>query len=302
MSETALDICSTSSSCSSSCGSTVGLSKKGREWSARSYSSYCGYSPFQRNLRGPLSSATTSARRSQTGYLVRVLSHLVPLRHVNYVLFERPSLICLSVGFLSLILNLAALPPSPTRLSPTQAPLVAPMLPMAGLIMHQHVPIALFRSHLPTLADTMLRFSHCISTYSNGALNPPRIVASTTYSRGNVSVAGVGVETVVPPLPTPPAVYSIICLRQTTEKVRSPSTHGARTHASDSQLNINSSPNHFHQHHCECCCDFHPSGVTRLLLWPRSCSSSCSHHNSALTTNRHPPVRYLTIDRSMGMK
>jgi len=38
-----------------------------------------------------------------------------------------------------------------------------------------------------------------ISTYSNGALNPPRIVAS--------AVAGVGVETVVPPLPTPPAVY-----------------------------------------------------------------------------------------------
>ena len=52
--------------------------------------------------------ATTSVRCSQAGYLVSTLSHLVPLRHV---LFERPSLICLSVGFLSLILNLIVLPP-----------------------------------------------------------------------------------------------------------------------------------------------------------------------------------------------
>ncbi len=36
----------------------------------------------------------------QTGYLVRILSHLVQLRHV---LFECPSLICLSVCCLSLI-------------------------------------------------------------------------------------------------------------------------------------------------------------------------------------------------------
>src|SRR5258706_2135748 len=45
-----------------------------------------------------------------------------------------------------------------------------------------------------------------------------------------------------------------------------------------------------------------PSGVTsRPLSWPCSCSSSCSHHNSTLTANRHPPVHYLTIDRSMGI-
>ena len=67
------------------------------------------------------------------------------------------------------------------------------------------------------------------SKYSNGALNPPRIVASATHSRGPVPVAGVGVETVVRPLPTPVAVYSIICLRQTSEKGRLLSTYGTRT-------------------------------------------------------------------------
>jgi len=35
---------------------------------------------------------------------------------------ERPSLTCLSVGFLSLTPNLIALPPSPTSPPPTQAP------------------------------------------------------------------------------------------------------------------------------------------------------------------------------------
>ena len=97
--------------------------------------------------------------------------------------FERPSLICLSVGFLSLIHDLIASPLSPTSPSPTEAPLVAPMLPMAGLIIHRHVLIGLFRFHLPTLADTTLRFSHYISTYSNGALNPLCVVASATNPR-----------------------------------------------------------------------------------------------------------------------
>ena len=174
-----------------------------------------------------------------------ILSHLVLLRQV---LFECPSLICLFLGFLSLILNLIALPPSPTSPSPTQAPLVAPVLPMAGLIMHRNVLIALLRFHLHTLADTILCFSQYISTYSNGALNPPRVVAS--------AVASVGVETVVPPLPTLPAVYPIIYLRPAIEKHRSPNMYGAHAHASNTQRNSNSNsnsnPNHFHQHHCEC--------------------------------------------------
>src|SRR5258706_2578720 len=105
------------------------------------------------------------------------------------------------------------------------------MLPIAGLIMHRHV----LRFHLPTLADTILR-SHCISTYSNGALNPPRIVAS--------AVGGVGVETVVPPLPTPPAVYSIIRLRRAAEKHKAPHMYRARAHARQSPTHNNSQPPH----------------------------------------------------------
>ena len=173
---------------------------------------------------------------------------MAPLCHVSYVLFEHPSLICLSVGYL------IAPPPSPTSPSPTQAPLVTPMLPMAGLVMHRHVLIALFRFHLPTLADTILRFSHCISTYSNGALNPPRIVASATHSRGHVSVTGVGIEPSSPlsqhrPLST---VYVERQERQITEHVRRPRTYQQLAAQQHQQ------PNHFHQHYCECCCDFHP--------------------------------------------
>ncbi len=51
--------------------------------------------------------------------------------------------------FLSVILNLIALSSSQTSPSPTQTPLVAPMLLMAGLVMHRHVLIALFRSTCP---------------------------------------------------------------------------------------------------------------------------------------------------------
>ena len=81
----------------------------------------------------------------------------------------------------------------------------------------------------------------------NGALNPPCIVAS--------AVAGAGVETVVPPLPTPPAVYSIICPRRETEKHRSPSMYGAHAHARNTQRNSNGGPNHFRQHHREFRCN-----------------------------------------------
>ena len=53
------------------------------------------------------------------GYLVYIITHLVLLRHVSYVLFERPSPICPSVGFLSPILNLIAPSPPPMSPSPT---------------------------------------------------------------------------------------------------------------------------------------------------------------------------------------
>ena len=100
-------------------------------------------------------------------------------------------------SFPYLIVNLIAPPPSPMSPSLTQAPPAAPMLPMEKLIMHQHVLIALFRFDLPSLADTILRFSHCISTYSTHAPNPPRIIASATHLRGRC----VGVESAVSPSP-----------------------------------------------------------------------------------------------------
>ncbi len=64
LSDTALatEICSTSSCCS--CSSTVGLSEKERELSTHSHSSCCGYSSFQRNVTGFLSSATVAAQTS----------------------------------------------------------------------------------------------------------------------------------------------------------------------------------------------------------------------------------------------
>ena len=100
LSETApaTKICSTSRSCS--CGSTVVLSEKQREWCWRSHSSCCGYSPF---VTGSLSSATVCSPDQpplasgvpKRVILVRILSHMIPLRHVSYLLFERPSLNCL---------------------------------------------------------------------------------------------------------------------------------------------------------------------------------------------------------------
>ena len=87
--------------------------------------------------------ATTSARCSQTSCLVRILPHLVPFRRVSYVLFDASSLMSLRPVF------------SPSYASPlgpslTQAPPPVPMLPMAKLIMHRHVLIALFHFDLPT--------------------------------------------------------------------------------------------------------------------------------------------------------
>ena len=77
-------------------------------------------------------SAITGTRCSQNGYLVTTLLHLIPLRHVSHMLFDCPPLICLSVRFLSFMLNLIALPP------------------IAKLSMYRHILIALFRSQLPT--------------------------------------------------------------------------------------------------------------------------------------------------------
>ena len=101
----------------------------------------------------------------------------------------------------------------------------APTLLMAKLIMHRHVLNAWPRFHLPTLADTTLSFSHCVSTSIHDALNPPRIVASATHSRGHVSiVSAVSLVSVLKPLipPCPNTAYCLLnhCLGRATEKGR----------------------------------------------------------------------------------
>ena len=58
----------------------------------------CGYYLVQKSLAGTAKSGDHRSRFSQTGYLVRVLSRLIPLPHVSYVIFVHPSLILSTVG------------------------------------------------------------------------------------------------------------------------------------------------------------------------------------------------------------
>ena len=120
-----------------------------------------------------------------------------------------------------------------------------------------HVLLALFRFHLPTLTDTMLRFSHCFSTYSNGALKPPRIVASATHSRGHV-------ETVSQHRPLSTQLF---CLRRTTEKGRS-LTRTARAHTPvNRNATATPTPITFTSTTANAAATSTPSGVTRPPSW-----------------------------------
>ena len=89
---------------------------------------------------------------------------------------------------ISLTLDLIAIPTSPTRPPPTQAPLVAPMLSIAKPIMHQHVRIAFFRSSFDNITRaSSLRFDIFRSRSD--------IIASATHSFRHASVAGAVVST-----------------------------------------------------------------------------------------------------------
>ena len=79
--------------------------------------------------------------------------------------------------------------------------------------------------------DTILRLSHRISTYSNNALNPPRIIASAAYLRGRFSVAGVGVESAVSPCPNSARCCLLNYLSTADDIIRKITEHvrGART-------------------------------------------------------------------------
>jgi hypothetical protein len=123
----------------------VGLSEKEREWSIRSQSSYYGYSPVRGASRAPQLRPPLPPRPAATSApcLQKVIwcvsTALVPYSS-SYPCVLRPSIL--------LILDLLAQPPSPTSPSPTQVSSAAPMLSMAKLIMHRHVRIACFVSHL----------------------------------------------------------------------------------------------------------------------------------------------------------
>jgi len=73
------------------------------------------------------------------------------------------SYLCTPRPYISLILDLIALPPSPTSPSPTQASSTTPMLSMAKLVMHQHVRIAFFRFPFVCLAHIPSRFLIAVS-------------------------------------------------------------------------------------------------------------------------------------------
>ena len=92
---------------------------------------------FERQQGAWRAAVAASGRCFQKGYLVRIYRTWSQ----SLILFA-PSI--------PLILNLIALPPSPTSSSPTQASSAAPMLSMAKLIMHRHVRIVSLRFLLST--------------------------------------------------------------------------------------------------------------------------------------------------------
>ena len=161
-----------------------------------------------------------------------VLWHLVVLHHVSYVLFDRSSLICLSVQFsLPHIQSHRATTlahGSTARTSSTDSTYTA----YGELSMHRHVLIALFCFQLPTLANTI--------------------------SRGHVFVAGVVVETIGPLSPNT-ARGLLNNFSAASDRKMQIADHVRRAHnVNNSHRNSIPNPNHPYQHHCERCCDYHP--------------------------------------------
>jgi len=97
----------------------------------------------------------------------------------SYLCAPRPSI--------SLILDLIAVPPSPTSPSRTQASSAAPVLSIAELIMRRHMHIAFFR--FPFVNSRFL-----IAFFPDDALNPPSS-PPPPHPRRHVLVAGIAVST-----------------------------------------------------------------------------------------------------------
>jgi len=136
----------------------------------RSQSSYYGYSPVQRvpQLSVPITVHGVSKMVIWCAFIV-----LGPYSS-SYLCAPRPSI--------SLILDLIALPPSPTSPSPTQASSTTPMLSMAKLVIHQHVRIIFFRFPFVCLAHVASRFLVAASQWCSESTSH-RIVASAVSTR-----------------------------------------------------------------------------------------------------------------------
>ena len=175
---------------------------------------------------------------------------------------------------------------------------------MAKLIMHRHVRIAFFRFPLVNLADMILRFCHCLSTYFDD--NSPYIIACAIHSHRHTFVAGVGLSTSghhsssLFAHRTPPTVHFIVCLLRPTGPSKSPSTSSSyTTPATRSATNLN----HAHQHHCEHRYDYDPVRCPTTPVTVLFVLAFVSHDNfNSPRMDTPTPGRCIRVDRCKGMK
>lgn len=222
-----------------SCSPTLGLSEMEREWSARSRSSYCGYSPVQRSVTGSFSLATVAA---QTSHHQRTVSPKSLFDDCSMALGRSSS--C----------QLRALRPFITHLS-----LRSVFSPSYSISSRYHScprihrPHKLHRQHLYCLWRT----KHA-PTCAYRLVLLPIAHFGYTISREHVFVAGVVVETIGPLSPNT-ARGLLNNFSTASDRKMQIADHVRRAHnVSNSHRNSIPNPNHPYQHHCERCCDYHP--------------------------------------------
>ena len=146
--------------------------------------------------------------------------------------------------------HLIALPPSPTSPSPPQASSPALMLYMAKLVMLSFPIVNL--AHITSRFFIAFRHTPMACPTSSPPLHT-RVDAGGAVSTGHHF-----------PLDR--------CALSMDDRAEQITVHVHN--ASNSRCDSNPNPSQTHQLHCECCYDYTPSGVARLLSWPCSRSSS----------------------------